>query len=53
MSVEVRLTDSYYNMKEKILPHPELHGLGQSSLPSGGAWSRWTCPSGAARTGRG
>ena len=24
MSVEVRLTDSYYNMKEKILPHPEL-----------------------------
>lgn len=23
-TVEVRLTDSYYNMKEKILPHPEI-----------------------------
>ena len=31
-SVEVILTDSYYNMKERILPHPPVAGLGPGGL---------------------
>ena len=36
MSVEVRLTDSYYNMKEKILPHFHLIERAENAFRANG-----------------
>ena len=39
-TVEVKLTDSYYNMREKVLPHPQLLDWAREALPPGRGGTR-------------
>ena len=49
-TVEVKLTDSYYNMREKVLPHPSCW-TGPGKPSAGQGWNPGTSPSGGHRRG--
>lgn len=51
--MEVILTDSYYNMKERILPHPQLLDWARAAFRKAGVEPQGTSPSAGGPMGRG